>query len=289
MKSHRLRSSSDHRRPSASRASSGSTSAPTEDRRADQLCDHARDQHGALVPYRGSRPRPAGRLTTAWARSSPTTARCCTWWSCTASSRFDGGRLRLQRGQQQLRRPDAPHALGAARGAVGARPARRCRSCAGCTRRSRRPCSAGSSALLLVGTGETKRRRNRRGNRGNGSARQGASPVTSSDRGAPLGVSVRSLLIGVATLAVACAVVAVFAKTRPAAKSVTHQVHYTQKGHITYHATAPAGPVYPNGTTRHRRPHLPPARPPRRRQGRLPLRGRRAGAAARAPSRCSSS
>ena len=81
-----------------------------------------------------------------------------------------------------------------------------------CTRRSWRPCSAGSSALLLVGTGETKRRRNRRGNRGNGSARQGASPVTSSDRGAPLGVSVRSLLIVVATLAVACALVAAYAE-----------------------------------------------------------------------------
>ncbi|HEY6523375.1 MAG TPA: signal peptidase I [Solirubrobacteraceae bacterium] len=105
----------------------------------------------------------------------------------------------------------------------------------------------GFVALLLVGTGETKRRRKRRGNRGNGSALQGPSAVTSSDRGAPLGVSVRSLLIGVATLAVACAVVAAYAKTRPAAKNVTHQVHYTQNGRITYHATAHAGPVYPNG------------------------------------------
>lgn len=106
----------------------------------------------------------------------------------------------------------------------------------------------GFAALLLLGTGETKRRRNRRGNRGNGSARQGASPVTSSHRGAPLGVSVRSLLIVAATLAVACALVAVYAGTRPAARTVTQRVHYTQKGHITYHAAAPAGPVYPNGT-----------------------------------------
>jgi hypothetical protein len=63
-----------------------------------------------------------------------------------------------------------------------------------------------------------------------------------------VGISVRSLLIGVATLAVTCALVAMYAKTRPAARSITHRVHYTQKGHITYHATAPAGPVYPAGT-----------------------------------------
>ncbi len=106
----------------------------------------------------------------------------------------------------------------------------------------------GLVALLLVGTGETKRRRSRRGNRGNGSSRQGASPVTLSDRGAALGISVRSLLVGIAALAVACAAVAVYAKTRPAATSVTHQVAYTQKGHIDYHATAPVGAVYPNGT-----------------------------------------
>jgi signal peptidase I len=106
----------------------------------------------------------------------------------------------------------------------------------------------GFVALLLLGTGKTKRRRDRRGNRGNGSARQGAAPVTSADRGSPLGVSVRSLLIGVATVAVACALVAAYAKTRPATDTVTHKVPYTQKGHITYHATAPTGPVYPDGT-----------------------------------------
>jgi hypothetical protein len=72
--------------------------------------------------------------------------------------------------------------------------------------------------------------------------------VTSPQRGAPVGLSVRSLLIGVAALAVACAAVAVYAKTRPAATSVTHKVSYTQRGHIAYHATAPVGPVYPNGT-----------------------------------------
>ena len=105
----------------------------------------------------------------------------------------------------------------------------------------------GLVALLLAGTGETIRRR-RRGNRGNGSARQGASLITSPDRGAPLGISVRSLLIGTAALAVACALVAGYAQTRPAATSVTHRIQYTQKGHIAYHASAPAGAVYPNGT-----------------------------------------
>ncbi|MFZ1996874.1 MAG: signal peptidase I [Solirubrobacteraceae bacterium] len=103
-------------------------------------------------------------------------------------------------------------------------------------------------ALLLIGTGQTKRRRDRRRSRGNRPARQGVSPVTSSQRGAPLGVSVRSLLFGVATLAVACAAVAAYAQTRPAVKSVTRQVRYTQDGRITYHASARRGPVYPGGT-----------------------------------------
>ncbi len=106
----------------------------------------------------------------------------------------------------------------------------------------------GFVALLLLGTGETRRRRDRRRNRGHGSARPGAAPMTSSDRGAPLGISVRSLLIGVAAIAVVCAVVGLYAKTRPAADTVTHKVSYTQKGHITYRATAATGPVYPNGT-----------------------------------------
>jgi signal peptidase I len=106
----------------------------------------------------------------------------------------------------------------------------------------------GLAALLLVGTGETKRRRSRRGKHGHGSARQGASPVTSPDRGAPWGISVRTLLVGVAVLAAVCAAVAAFAHTRPAATPVSQRVHYTQRGHIAYRATAPAGPVYPGGT-----------------------------------------
>jgi signal peptidase I len=106
----------------------------------------------------------------------------------------------------------------------------------------------GLVALLLIGTGETKRRRSRRGNRGHASARQGVSPVTPPERSAPVGVSVRSALIAVAIVAVVCAAVAVFAKTRPTATSVIDQVHYTQKGRISYHATVPTGPVYPTGT-----------------------------------------
>ncbi|HEY1569133.1 MAG TPA: signal peptidase I [Solirubrobacteraceae bacterium] len=104
----------------------------------------------------------------------------------------------------------------------------------------------GLVALLLVGTGETKRRRSRRGKRGHGSDRLRASPMTSLGRGAPVGV--RSLMIGVAAIAVICAAIAVYAHTRPSATQVSHRVHYTQKGQIAYRASAPAGPVYPGGT-----------------------------------------
>jgi signal peptidase I len=106
----------------------------------------------------------------------------------------------------------------------------------------------GLVALLLVGTGRTKRRRDGRRNRGDRPARQGAAPVTSSEHPGSPGASVRWLLIGVATVAVVCAVVAAYATTRPATKSVTHQVHYTQNGHITYDATTRRGAVYPTGT-----------------------------------------
>ena len=97
--------------------------------------------------------------------------------------------------------------------------------------------------------------------------------MTSSEHGAPLGVSVRSLLIAVATLAVACAVVAAYATTRPAARRVTHQVHYTQNGRLTYHATARAGPVYPNGTLGTGDPIFLQLVHRIALQGRLPLRG----------------
>ncbi|MGH2894672.1 MAG: hypothetical protein ACRDPM_15625, partial [Solirubrobacteraceae bacterium] len=102
-------------------------------------------------------------------------------------------------------------------------------------------------ALLLVGTVE-KRRRGRRGNRGNGSGRQGAGAMTPRDGGAPLGVSLRSLVIGFGTVGVVSLAVGVYAITRPAMTTVTHKLTYTQKAKFTYHATAPVGPVYPSGT-----------------------------------------
>jgi signal peptidase I len=106
----------------------------------------------------------------------------------------------------------------------------------------------GFVALLFVGTGETKRRRRRRGNRGHGPARQGALPMTPLAPGASLGVSLRSLLAGCAVVAALCAAAGLYAVSRPGAKSVTHRIRYTQKGTVTYHATAPAGAVYPDGT-----------------------------------------
>ena len=101
-------------------------------------------------------------------------------------------------------------------------------------------------ALLLVGT-EGKRRRRRR-NRGNGPGRQGAPPMTPRDGGAPLGVSLRSLVIGFGIVTAVCLAVGLYATTRPAMTPVTHRLTYTQKANFTYHAPAPVGPVYPDGT-----------------------------------------
>ena len=101
-------------------------------------------------------------------------------------------------------------------------------------------------ALLLVGTGQKRRRR--RGNRGTGAGRQGAAPMKPRDGGAPLGVSLRSLVIGFGTATVLCLAAGLYAMTRPPLTTVTHKLSYTQKANFTYHATAPVGPVYPNGT-----------------------------------------
>jgi signal peptidase I len=106
----------------------------------------------------------------------------------------------------------------------------------------------GFVALLLFGTGETKRRGKRRRNRGHATVRQGTSPMIRPDLGSSLGVSLRSLFIACATVAVLCAAAGLYATSRPAAASVTRHIHYTQKGSVTYHATAPAGAVYPTGT-----------------------------------------
>jgi hypothetical protein len=63
--------------------------------------------------------------------------------------------------------------------------------------------------------------------------------------GAP---SVRSLLIGVGAAGVACLALGGFALSHPTTKTVPHDLTYTQQATFGYHASAPRGAVYPDGT-----------------------------------------
>jgi signal peptidase I len=101
----------------------------------------------------------------------------------------------------------------------------------------------GFVALLLLGTGETRRRRNRR----RSGSRPPAKPVKLMDRATPLAPSLRTLLVTFATATAVCVLIVGYAATRPATEVTTGHLSYTQHAGITYHAEAPAGSVYPGG------------------------------------------
>ena len=272
----------DHRRPLASGGRLLAVPGAAEDRWADQLCDHQRDQHGAPRSTPGTSPSSGRPTTTAWATIVAYHSSLLHVVVLHRIIAIHGGHYVFKGDNNNFVDPTHPtrsQLVGALwvhipHGGVVMHwlhsPVTAAVLC-------------GFVALLLIGTGETKRRRNRRGNRGHASARQKVSPVTSPERGAPVGVSVRSALIAVAIVAVVCAAVAVFAKTRPTATRVIDTVHYTPEGshHLPRDGAHRAGVPHRDG--RHRRSHLPPTRPPARRQGRLPLCRRRARAGARHP------
>lgn len=99
--------------------------------------------------------------------------------------------------------------------------------------------------LLLFGGTEKRRRGRRRRHRAAGSS--GPDPVSRLRDNPSLAPSVRSLLIGVGAAAAACLTLGAFALSHPTTKTVGHDVAYTQQATFGYHATAPRGPVYPDG------------------------------------------
>jgi signal peptidase I len=102
------------------------------------------------------------------------------------------------------------------------------------------------AGLLLIGGTEKRRRGRRRGNRPPRPLQ--AKPVTRLRDNSSLAPSLRGLVTGAAAGAAAFLVVGVFALDHPTTKSATHSVPYSQTATFDYHAAAPRGVVYPDGT-----------------------------------------
>jgi hypothetical protein len=71
-----------------------------------------------------------------------------------------------------------------------------------------------------------------------------------SARRAPIDPDARLVLTGCAVLAAACLVLGLLAWTRPATRTATEKVAYTQKVRFSYRADTPGGAVYPDGVVR---------------------------------------
>jgi signal peptidase I len=100
----------------------------------------------------------------------------------------------------------------------------------------------GAVGLLLVAP---VRRRGRRRSR---SRSRGAAAMRA--RRAPIHPDARVVLTGCAVLAAACLVLGLMAWTRPATRTGTEKVAYTQKVRFSYRADTPGGAVYPDGVVR---------------------------------------
>jgi signal peptidase I len=108
----------------------------------------------------------------------------------------------------------------------------------------------GFAALLVLSAfGERRRRRNRR-TRASESGRQGAIRMNNQSHGAGRLINVRALLIASVVAMGAFLSLGVIAFTNPLHRSVAVKTNYTQQVTFGYHASAPAGPVYPGGVVR---------------------------------------
>ena len=102
----------------------------------------------------------------------------------------------------------------------------------------------GAIILLLLGTGEERRRRDRRRRSGGRSARAGARPMSGRDNAVP---SDNRALLGALAAVVVCLLLGLFAFTRPVRDPALAKIAYSQGVTFGYSASAPAGPVYPDG------------------------------------------
>jgi signal peptidase I len=108
----------------------------------------------------------------------------------------------------------------------------------------------GIAALLLLSAfGGQQRRRSRR-KRASESGRQGAIRMNNQSHGAGRLINVRALLIASVVAMGAFLSLGVIAFTNPLHRSVAVKTNYTQQVTFGYHASAPAGPVYPGGVVR---------------------------------------
>jgi hypothetical protein len=105
----------------------------------------------------------------------------------------------------------------------------------------------GAVGLLLVAPARRRGRR-RRGSRSSRSRSWGGAAV--SMRRAPIDPDARLVLTGCAVLAGVCLLLGLVAWTRPATRTATEKVAYTQKVRFSYRADTPGGAVYPDGVVR---------------------------------------
>src|SRR5437868_2209505 len=103
----------------------------------------------------------------------------------------------------------------------------------------------GAAALLLISAFGEKRRRRKRRNRATESGRQGAISMNNENHGAGRLINARALLIASVVAMGAFLSLGVIAFTNPLHRSVAVKSPYTQQVTFGYHASAPAGPVYP--------------------------------------------
>jgi signal peptidase I len=108
----------------------------------------------------------------------------------------------------------------------------------------------GIAALLLLSAFGGRQRRRSRRKRASESGRQGAIRMNNQSHGAGRLINVRALLIASVVAMGAFLSLGVIAFTNPLHRSVAVKTNYTQQVTFGYHASAPAGPVYPGGVVR---------------------------------------
>lgn len=103
--------------------------------------------------------------------------------------------------------------------------------------------------FLLYGFGENEQRRRRRRRQQASGSRSHGRPLVSPprDHSTPRLIDFGPILAASAVAVVAFLVLAVFAFTRPAHRTVRRSIPFTQQVTFGYRARVPAGPVYPNG------------------------------------------